>query len=78
MIRLEQMNKMVAGREIASLNRGKEEIAKTKELKGSNSASTWYLKGKTCRVVKCQATPGCILTERLKDVSNPPGSKERV
>ena len=40
--------------------------------------ATWYLKGKTSKVVKCQTTPGGLLTARLKKTLNPEGAKERV
>ena len=54
------------------------EIIEAKENRGGNSANTWYLRGNTSRVIKCQATPGRELAERLKNILNPLGSKERV
>ena len=63
---------------IPSLNRSKDEILVSKEAKGGNKTATWYLRGQTSKVTKCQPTPGSILANRLKKALNPEGSKERV
>ena len=51
-MRIEQMKRMVADGMMTSLNRSRMEIKKAKDEKGGSSASTWYLKGSTSRVVK--------------------------
>ena len=60
------MQRKVINGEIKSLFRSKDEILKTKVSKGGLSASSWYLKGKTERVMYCQPTPGGKLASKIK------------
>ena len=53
----EMLRKLEAG-EIKSLNRTREEIQARKQDKGGLTASSWFLKGDTVRVMTCQPTPG--------------------
>ena len=77
-MRVQEMKKKVIDGEIPSLNRSKDEILRKKAAKGGACAATWYLKGQTSRVVKCQPTPGGLLTKNLKKALNPDGCKERT
>ena len=65
-MRYEEMRRKLSNGEIQSLNRSKEEILRSKISKGGLSASSWYLKGKTERVMYCQPTPGGKLAKKLK------------
>ena len=72
------MKRKVRDGGIESLNRSKSEILKAKESKGGVSSATWYLKGSTVSVTKCQPTPGGELASRLKKILNPRDSKDRI
>ena len=76
--RVEEMKRKVREGEIESLNRSKSEILRAKESKGGVTAATWYLKGSTVSVTKCQPTPGGELATRLKKTLNPKDSKEKI
>ena len=69
-MRYEEMKEKVRNGEIRSLNRKKEEIRASKTAKGGMTSSSWYLKGKTERVMYCQATPGGTLAAKLKKAVN--------
>ena len=50
--------------------RSRDEIYKAKQLKGGNSAATWFLKGDTTGTVTCCATPNSELQKLIKDNLN--------
>ena len=77
-MRKEEMERKIRAGEIKSLNRIKQEILSMKAAKGGIIASTWFLKGETTSVVKCQPTPGGSLAKRLKTALNPKGQKGRT
>ena len=77
-MRFEAMKEMVSDGTMKSLNRDKLEISKSKADKGGNNSNTWFLKGKTSKVMKCQANPDGKLADMLKTALNPIGAKERV
>merc|ERR1712240_773725 len=65
-MRVEEMRKQVKNGVITSINRSKEEILLAKKQKGGITSSTWFLKGTTAKVTKCQPTPGGTLAAKLK------------
>ena len=69
-MRFEEMKEKVARGEIKFLNRKKEEIITVKTAKGGMTSSSWYLKGKTERVMYCHATPGGELAANIKKAVN--------
>ena len=77
-MRVEEMRKQVKNGVITSINRSKEEILLAKKQKGGITSATWFLKGTTAKVTKCQPTPGGTLAAKLKKSLNPEGSKERI
>lgn len=77
-MRHKEMRKKVEMGEIVSVNRTKDEIIRTKREKGGLTASSWYLKGETDKVITCQPTPGGILKSKLNKVMNPPGAERRI
>ena len=77
-MRHNEMRKKVEMGEIVSVNRTKDEIIRTKREKGGLTASSWYLKGETDKVITCQPTPGGILKSKLNKVMNPPGAERRI
>ena len=64
------MRDKVKNIEIVSLNRKKEEIVKEKAAKGGITASSWYLRGRTERVIYCQPSPGGKLASNIKKAVN--------
>ena len=77
-MRVREMRDKVKEGTIESINRSKEEILKAKKDKGGITAATWFLRGTTSKVTRCQPTPGGTLASKLKKCLNPKGSKERI
>ena len=70
------MKKMVSDGVIPSLHRSRNEILLSKSKKKGIQASTWYLKDKTSRTIKCHPTPGGLLAKKINMALNPIGSIE--
>ena len=69
---------MVEEGAIRSLHRSREEIILKKAEKGGITSSSWFLKGTTAKVIKCQATPDGALARMLDRNLNPANTKERT
>ena len=50
-----------------SMFRTRNQIASAKDLKGGISAATWFLGKEVEATITCQATPGSILAEMLRE-----------
>ena len=61
---------MVENGEMESLNRTREEIKRKNLENGGHTASSWFLKGNTVRVMTCQPMPGGMLTKALNKSLN--------
>ena len=77
-LRHKEMQKMVKEGVIRSLHRSRDEIIQKKAEKGGITSSSWFLKGNTAKVIKCQATPDGALARRLDRNLNPANVKERT
>ena len=77
-MRNKKMLRKVRDGEIRSVKPTEDEILRTKIEKGELSATTWFLKGQTSKVVTCQPTPGGQLQQMLTKVFNPSGTKEQI
>ena len=77
-MRFEEMCKKVDDGVIKSLHRDREEIIRSKILKGGYSASTWYLKNDTSATIRCAPTPGGELMKLLNSALNKEGCKRTL
>ena len=77
--RQRKMVRMVQEGSIRSLHRTRQEILAKMTEKVEITSISWFLKGRTSKVVKCQATPGGALAKQIeRNLNKGTTSLERI